>query len=581
MIKKPRLNLVNRGGGNRGNKPAAAVVRKTDYHQPQFSTPAPPPPPPSEEVDVPHPPAETRPEPPVNSAENVGRLLADARRSQGRSIAELAASTRIRDIHLQALEEGAINKLPGITFVAGFMRLYAKHLNIADTDPIEAFLETLEQKRQGLQIEKFPAPTKASHRPGFFLIFLGIAALAGGFVAYERYRTPAITIPAVPSAPPLKVGSTTPEGDVFTEAGSTSSTPPAVTKAKPAPEVKETKAVAPVASPEPPPPKQKESTSFFSLWGRSSSRINPVPETTAPPPPAENEDTANRDLNVTDTAEEEDVANDLEAVTPLPMGPTAAAQPTPVLPAKVPPAATAGVPPAATTVSPTPPASAQAQNAALPPPQGPTLSATATPADAVVTPMPKIPEVAPRNRLPAQPGPTVADAKVATVDPKATTTDPKAITADPKASAPSTADAIASEIRVAQTAPVTAAASTRPPGNTKTKAREKVIDAHPVPVYNDTEAASAGPRSVALVAKELVWVQIQDKDGLVLKDMVMQPDHVFHIPEGETFYAILGSASAIQVKIGGKTLPYLGETGEVIQDLELSPEALQKRTKGL
>ncbi|MBF0434708.1 MAG: DUF4115 domain-containing protein [Magnetococcales bacterium] len=580
MIKKPRLNLVNRGGGNRSNKPAAAVVRKTDYHQPQFSTPAPPPPPP-EEVVVPQPPADTRPAPPVNSAENVGRLLADARRSQGRSIAELAASTRIRDIHLQALEEGAINKLPGITFVAGFMRLYAKHLNIADTDPIEAFLETLEQKRQGLQIEKFPAPTKASHRPGFLLIFLGIAALAGGFAAYERYRTPAITIPAIPSAPPLKVGSTTPEGDVFTEAGSTSSTPPAVAKAKPAPEVKETKAVAPVASPEPPPPKQKESTSFFSLWGRTSNRINPVPETTAPAP-AEPEDTANRDLNVTDTAEEEDVANDLEAATPLPMGPTAAALPTPVPPSKVPPAttATAGVPSVAS-VSPTPPASAQAQSAALPPPQGPTLSATATPADAVVTPMPKIPEVAPRNRLPAQPGPTVADPKATTVDPKVTTVDPKATITDPKATTPPTADAIASEIRVAQTAPVTAAASTRPPGNTKTKAREKVIDAHPVPVYNDTEAATTGPRSVALVAKELVWVQIQDKDGLVLKDMVMQPDHVFHIPEGETFYAILGSASAIQVKIGGKTLPYLGETGEVIQDLELSPEALQKRTKGL
>ncbi|HIJ85618.1 MAG TPA: helix-turn-helix domain-containing protein, partial [Magnetococcales bacterium] len=205
MIKKPRLNLVNRGGGIRSNKPVAAVTRRPD---------PPPPPPPAPFLPPEIPPApvapikvttESTPPPPKSTAEKVGGLLAEARKAQGRTIAELAEATHIRDIHLQALEAGAIERLPGITFVAGFMRLYARHLNIADTDPIESFLETLDQKRQGLQMERFPAPTKANHRPGLGLIILGIGALVGCFMAYDRYYAPTRNIPAIPSAPPLRV----------------------------------------------------------------------------------------------------------------------------------------------------------------------------------------------------------------------------------------------------------------------------------------------------------------------------------------------------------------------------------------
>ncbi|HIJ84350.1 MAG TPA: DUF4115 domain-containing protein, partial [Magnetococcales bacterium] len=102
----------------------------------------------------------------------------------------------------------------------------------------------------------------------------------------------------------------------------------------------------------------------------------------------------------------------------------------------------------------------------------------------------------------------------------------------------------------------------------------------PVPVYSENNL-TPNARSIALVAKELVWIQIQDKDGIVLKDMVMQPEHVFHIPDGETFYAILGNASGVQLRVGDKTLPFFGESGEVIQDLELSPEPLLNRARGL
>ncbi|MBF0173047.1 MAG: DUF4115 domain-containing protein [Magnetococcales bacterium] len=554
MIKKPRLNLVNRGGGIRANKPAAAAVRRNDPPEPPpppmpAPSPAPPPEPPPEPVIIPPAakvPVETEP---VHTAESVGRFLAEARKAQGRTIPELAELTHIRDIHLQALEAGAIDRLPGITFVAGFMRLYARHLNIADTDPIEAFLETLDQKRQGLQMEKFPAPTKASHRPNIGLIILGIAALAGCFVAYEHYYAPTTTIPSIPTAPPLRVESSASEGDTFAEPGavsetvieketaSTASTPPGTAPNK------TTGAALPPAKPaavEPAPTTpQSEPTSFFSLFGRTSNRISneadlpPEPEETAPPDPA------------IEAAGDEEVPGDFDNASLQNGAPPESDMPSATSTTQTPPSV----------ASQTTPIPAASQGNALPGTTSPGTTAGSETA-ATITTTPEPPQVSPRSRhagsvpLPANQTPT----------------DPQEVAAIPAAAPPAAAPP---------------AAAPPAPGNAKTKARERVIDTHPVPVYSDTDLQAPNPRSIALIAKELVWIQIQDKDGIVLKDMVMQPEHVFHIPEGETFYAILGNASGVQVRVGDKTLPFLGDSGEVIQDLELSPEGIQKRARGL
>lgn len=604
MIKKPRLNLVNRGGGIRANKPAAAPVRKPDHLggvpgvQQRYLENPPLPEPHVPDRVIPDKISPVTPVSPQHTAESVGKFLAEARKGQGKSIHELSELTHIRDLHLQALESGAIDRLPGITFVAGFMRLYARHLNIEDTDPIESFLETLDQKRQGLQMEHFPAPTKASHRPNVSLILLGIIVLLAGFIGYERYFSPLAPTPAIPAAAPLRVESSSQEGDVFVEDAATADvvreeSAPATVNVAPAEEAK----VPVVAAKSVPPPggdgaaktePQGSVRSFFSFWDQAADAMKPKAEPEVVPKvdvsqeasvPPEGDEGLAADVGATGIGEEEDTPGDfdnaaLQSAT-TPNGGLAASRSTQQWPEAPSASAPASTPiPASASAPASAPTSDNTEAVATTP--GSVESSTAT-----IAASPALPEVPPRLRLPRSDA-GLPPAENLAVSPSGSQEMAPVIPTVPVVSAPASSAVPEVVPEVASPPQEASVPAPAPPGGTpKNTARERVIDAHPVPVYSDSAGQTPDPGAIALVAKELVWIQIQDKDGLVLKDMVMQPGHVFHIPEGETFYAILGNASSVQVRVGDKALPFLGEAGEVIQDLELSPDALKKRVQGL
>ncbi|MBF0453214.1 MAG: helix-turn-helix domain-containing protein [Magnetococcales bacterium] len=104
--------------------------------------------------------------------------------------------------------------------------------------------------------------------------------------------------------------------------------------------------------------------------------------------------------------------------------------------------------------------------------------------------------------------------------------------------------------------------------------RQRIMSRYPEPVNGSEDLKPDSPRGVSLLSKELVWVQIQDEFGEILKDMVMQPNHLFRVPAGMRFFAVLGSAGDVQIRVGTRPLPSLGESGEVIQGLELSADVL-------
>lgn len=62
----------------------------------------------------------------------VGRLLRDQREARGLSLAEVEKSLRIRRAHIEAIEEGRFDKLPGAAYIPAFLRAYAAHV---DLDP--------------------------------------------------------------------------------------------------------------------------------------------------------------------------------------------------------------------------------------------------------------------------------------------------------------------------------------------------------------------------------------------------------------------------------------------------------------
>ncbi len=73
--------------------------------------------------------------------ERLGRYLSMKRESMKMSIDEIARTTKIPKMSLQALEQGKFDSLPGDVFVRGFLRSFARCLKIDGNDVIRRYAE--------------------------------------------------------------------------------------------------------------------------------------------------------------------------------------------------------------------------------------------------------------------------------------------------------------------------------------------------------------------------------------------------------------------------------------------------------
>lgn len=111
----------------------------------------------------------------------IGEKLLEAREQKGISLEQISELTKIRSVYLQALETGEVDNLPDKVYVKGFLRSYAK---IVDLDPRE-ILEIYQR-----YIDKVPAdeaPKKESaiiyKRPrsvGKIILTILIIGVVGG-----------------------------------------------------------------------------------------------------------------------------------------------------------------------------------------------------------------------------------------------------------------------------------------------------------------------------------------------------------------------------------------------------------------
>lgn len=72
---------------------------------------------------------------PRSDAARVGSALAQARQAQKLTVPEVARHLKLTPAQVEALEEGAFERLPGRVFVRGFLRNYAKLVKI-DAEPL-------------------------------------------------------------------------------------------------------------------------------------------------------------------------------------------------------------------------------------------------------------------------------------------------------------------------------------------------------------------------------------------------------------------------------------------------------------
>lgn len=116
----------------------------------------------------------------------IGGLLRASRLRCGEELDDIAQVLRIRRRHLQAIEEGEFEQLPGATYAVGFIRAYADYLGLDSDEVVRRFKE--EQAIEAGPAAKgrkaelvFPSPMAESGIPRGAVVFLGVVI---GVIAY-------------------------------------------------------------------------------------------------------------------------------------------------------------------------------------------------------------------------------------------------------------------------------------------------------------------------------------------------------------------------------------------------------------
>ncbi|HEX2828729.1 MAG TPA: helix-turn-helix domain-containing protein, partial [Burkholderiales bacterium] len=116
-----------------------------------------------------------------------GAMLAAAREELNLSVSDVARHLKLSPAQVEALEEGAYDRLPGRVFVRGFLRNYAKLLGI-DPQPL---LRTIEHEMpQPVPVEEAPPSTEVVIPRGEsarWPVYVGFGALiiVGLLAVYE------------------------------------------------------------------------------------------------------------------------------------------------------------------------------------------------------------------------------------------------------------------------------------------------------------------------------------------------------------------------------------------------------------
>jgi cytoskeletal protein RodZ len=135
--------------------------------------------------------------------ESVGTRLARAREAAGLSRSQIAATTRIPERHLAAIETGDFAALPARTYAVGFARSYAKALGLDDkaiVEEVRAELadQAIEPPRRGIPTFEPGDPARVPSARLAWLSALGVlVAVLIGYLAWPSLFAPGGTLPSI------------------------------------------------------------------------------------------------------------------------------------------------------------------------------------------------------------------------------------------------------------------------------------------------------------------------------------------------------------------------------------------------
>lgn len=153
--------------------------------------------------------------PPVDEVpKTVGEQLKVARERLGISLADLADKTRVPTRHLESIEQSEFGALPGQTYTVGFVRSYARAVDLDEIALVNALRAELARSgHEGYQapLQNYE-PTDPARVPSKTLAWTAGAVAAVVLAAYLLFRsyslTPEVEAPQTRAAAPAKAPST-------------------------------------------------------------------------------------------------------------------------------------------------------------------------------------------------------------------------------------------------------------------------------------------------------------------------------------------------------------------------------------
>lgn len=150
----------------------------------------------------------------VVAVPSIGQCLSAAREQQGVSVADVARSLKIAVRQVEALESDDYTRLPGATFIKGFIRNYAKLLQI-DSEPLLANLQDVMPSGTFQAIispnERIEISTTGTKPWLWLVLLLMVVIVAVPLLIYEKLHSearplaPVVKEAAAPLSPQVAV----------------------------------------------------------------------------------------------------------------------------------------------------------------------------------------------------------------------------------------------------------------------------------------------------------------------------------------------------------------------------------------
>lgn len=545
----------------------------------------------------------------------VGAILRGARLARGEELREVASALRIRLPYLEAIEDGRVEDLPGVTYGIGFVRGYAEYLNLNSDEVVARFKVEAQGINRRTQLQ-FPEPLPGNRVPGGALLFLVLLLAGSVYGGWLYLSSQDMTLTEAVEEVPARLMSLIDgpeEGDAVVQSDETAAEQAAAEQTSEEQAATEQPIIEAPAATETPTETvtAEEATTDTPVATETQEATAAVEatETEAPDTAAEQEATEAVQETVSAVVAETEaaVAESVAEVTAVPL-PNPAPEPEPV-PEPEPTPAPEPAPVAAVAPEPEPePEPEPAPEPVAAPTPEPAPVPSPAPA-AVVEEVLEAPvsEIVETDLAP--PAPEASNVETAAPETDIVETEPQLSESEEpevrETEVEETAVEDAAEVTSTPVPETTAAVDPPVPEATEPEApvsSDLITEELPAPDLSVEAVELDAPRNDAGTSEETVtatlseattvsaetetadriiiqataesWVQVLTADGQVLVEKLMLMGEIYRVPDQSGLILNTGNAGALKLIVNGTLAPPLSTEAEIMRGIQLSADAL-------